>query len=490
MRTQWENIFEAIDEGVIALDRDGRFLYANASGAAVFGTAPDRLVGRRLAEFTQEEATATLAGIIEHTAEDVRSAQIEVYAPRTGRWHAVRSYPAPSGVTVFLQDITDRKLAEDALRVSEAKFAGIVNISADAIISIDADQRIVHFNKGAEEIFGWKASEMIGQTLDPLIPERFRHGHPQQIRNFAASPVAARRMGERREIAGLRSNGEEFPAEASISKISVGDQRIFTVVLRDVSERKQREETYRRLYKDAQHAIAARDDVLSFVSHDLGNPLAAVRIASAVLLKRVQPDDPDYVHVAGIREAVEQAQRLIRDLLDIQKIEAGKLPLHFEKVDVGALINEAVQSLRPLIEDRGLRLTHDVPPDLPRVEADHDRVLQVLGNLLGNAAKFSPAGGTVAIAATLQQHEVVVSMRDEGPGIAEEDLPHIFDRYFQAQKLGKVGHGLGLSIVQAIARAHGGRTWAESTLGEGSTFHFALPLEVPTPAPGEPAPEV
>ena len=479
MPTQWERIFESVDEGVIALDAEGRFLYANAFGAAVFGTEPDRLVGRMVADFTRQEATATLAGIIERTAEDVGSAQVEVYAPLTGKWHAVRSYRAASGVTVFLQDITDRKLAEDALRVSEAKFAGIVDISADAIISIDADQRIVHFNKGAEEIFGWKAAEMIGQTLDRLIPERFRAGHPRQIRNFAASPVAARRMGERREIAGLRRNGAEFPAEASISKISIGDQRIFTVVLRDVSERKEREETYRRLYKEAQRAIAARDDVLSFVSHDLGNPLAAVRIASAVLLKRVQPEDPDYVHVAGIREAVEQAQRLIRDLLDIQKIEAGKLPLHFETLDIGTLIDDAVQSLRPLIDERELRIERKAGSDRARAEADRERVLQALTNLLGNAVKFSPPGGTIAVAAAQQGDEVVLSIRDAGPGIAADDLPHIFDRYFQAQKRGKVGHGLGLSIVQAIARAHAGRAWAESTPGVGSTFYFALPTAAP-----------
>lgn len=476
MAAEWEKIFEAIDEGVLALDHEGRFVYANAYGAAVFGTDPAGLVGRELTAFTKQEATATLAGIIEHSAEDVHSAQFEVFAPLTGKWHAVRSHPSVAGVTVFLQDITDRRLAEDALRVSEAKFAGIVNISADAIISIDADQRIIHFNNGAEEIFGWKAAEMIGQTLDRLIPERFRAGHPHQIRTFAASPVAARRMGERREIAGLRRTGEEFPAEASISKISVGDQRIFTVVLRDVSERKQREEMYRHLYRDAQRAIAARDDVLSFVSHDLGNPLAAIRIASAVLLRRVQPEDPDYVHVAGIREAVEQAQRLIRDLLDIQKMEAGKLALHFESVDIATLVDEAIQSLRPLIEERKLRLIREVPEDVPRPEADRDRVLQALGNLLGNAVKFSPPGGTVSVAVAVQQEEVVVSIRDEGPGIAAADLPHIFDRYFQAQKSGKVGHGLGLSIVQAIARAHAGRAWAESTVGAGSTFHFALPL--------------
>ncbi|MGQ0560425.1 MAG: PAS domain-containing sensor histidine kinase [Gemmatimonadota bacterium] len=472
----WERIFEAIDEGLIALDRQGTFLYANVAGAAVFGEPPDRLAGRRITDFTHSHETATLAGIIAHTLEDARPAQVEVYSPPQQKWHAVRSYPAPGGVTVLLQDITDKKIAEDALRVSEAKFAGIVNISADAIISIDADQRIIHFNSGAEEIFGWSASEMIGDTLDVLIPERFRASHPQQIRNFAASPVDARRMGERREISGLRRNGEEFPAEASISKLTVGDQRIFTVVLRDVSERKQREETYRRLYEEAQRAVAARDDVLSFVSHDLGNPLAAIRIATAVLLKRIDPEDPDFKQVAGIREAIEQAQGLIRDLLDIQKAEAGKLALHFEKLDIDQLIDESIQALRPMIDEKSVRIAREIAREVPRVEADRDRILQVLSNLLGNAVKFSPAGGSVVVNTAQNEWEVVVSIHDRGPGISADDLPHIFDRYFQARKAGKVGHGLGLSIVQAITKAHGGRVWAESALGEGSTFYFSLPL--------------
>lgn len=355
-------------------------------------------------------------------------------------------------------------------------FERILDISADAIITIDERHRIIHFNKGAEEIFGWTADEMIGQTLDALLPERFRAGHDRHISSFAASPVEARRMGERREIAGLRRDGVEFPAEASISKLGEPGNRIYTVVLRDASERKRSEERLQSLYEEAQRAIAARDDVLSFVSHDLGNPLAAIKVTTAVLLKRMDATGSESKHVLGIREAVEQAQRLIRDLLDIQKVEAGKLVLHFESVSLPALVSEAVSALRPLIDEKAVKIVENVAADVPRIEADRDRILQVLSNLLGNAVKFSRASGSVVVTISSSPHEAVVSVRDQGPGIPPAELPYVFDRYWQAKKTGKVGHGLGLSIVQAITKAHGGRVGAESTPGAGSNFFVALPI--------------
>ncbi|MEX1183172.1 MAG: PAS domain-containing sensor histidine kinase [Gemmatimonadota bacterium] len=484
MPLHWEQVFDAIAEGLLALGRNGMIEYANAAGAATFGcTSAAELRGRQISEFLRDPATAGLADLITLALEEERPAEAELFLSDRGRWMAVRSYPAPGGVTVLLQDVTDRRLAEDSLRVSRAKFAGIVNISADAIISIDADHRIIHFNSGAEEIFGWPAADMIGQPLDALIPERFRASHPRHIRNFAASSVEARRMGERREIAALRRNGEEFPAEASISKLSVGDQRVFTVVLRDVTDRKRREATYRRLYEEAQRAVAARDDVLSFVSHDLGNPLAAIRIATAVLLKRVDPHGDEGRHIVGIREAVEQAQRLIRDLLDVQKAETGKLTLHLEQVDIHQIIDDAIHALQPLIDDRSIRVTCNVTAAL-RADCDPDRMTQVLTNLVGNAVKFSPAGSAVVISAAGEAGDVIIAVRDEGPGIAADELPHIFDRFFQARQAVKVGHGLGLSIVQALTKAHGGRVWVESRLGEGSTFFVGLPVVPPTATPG------
>ena len=138
-------------------------------------------------------------------------------------------------------DTSDAAAAERALRISEAKFAGIVAISADAIISVDSAQRIINFNRGAEQIFGWTEAEALGQPLDILLPHRYRETHRLHIERFGESPVAARRMGERQQIAGLRKSGEEFPAEASISKIDVEGQRVFTVVLRDITARRNAE---------------------------------------------------------------------------------------------------------------------------------------------------------------------------------------------------------------------------------------------------------
>ena len=355
-------------------------------------------------------------------------------------------------------------------------YEGIINISADAIISIDEDHRIVLFNKGAEDIFGWTAAEMMGQTLDAMIPQRFRPGHPRHVDEFAASPIQARRMGERREIAAVRKSGEEFPAEASISKVNIDGRRIYTVVLRDVTERHRREEELRRLFEEAQRAIAARDDVLSFVSHDLGNPLAAIRVATAVVMKRIPRDDPAYPHIAGIREALEQAQRLIRDLLDVQKAEAGRLVLHLESIDLRVVLDECLGTLQHTIDEKQINLHHIMLDTLPPIHGDPDRVTQIATNLLGNAVKFSPEGGTIEIRATHEDNRVVVAISDQGPGIAPDELPYIFDRYWQAKKMGKVGHGIGLSIVQALTRAHGGEAWAESIVSKGSTFFFSLPI--------------
>lgn len=476
---QWDRVFDRISEGLLVVDASGTVVYANQTVSGLFGKPLKPLTGRHIGDFADRGPTASLASLILHSLQDDRPAEIEQFNQETRRWYSVRSYPSESGLMVLLQDITDKKLAEDSLRVSEAKFAGIVNISADAILSVDIDQKIIHFNSGAEEIFGWSAVDIVGKSLDLLIPHRFRAEHPQHIRNFAASSVDARRMGERREISGLRRNGEEFPAEASISKLNVGDQRVFTVVLRDVTERKRLEQTYRRLYEEAQRAVAARDDVLSFVSHDLGNPLAAIRITTAVLLKQMDASEPAGRHVAGIREAVDQAQRLIRDLLDVQKLEAGKLVLQTGRVDIDPLIDETIHGLRPLVDEKNLHIVREAASPAAKVIADPDRISQVISNLLGNALKFSPPDGTVTITSERQGEEIIVSVSDEGPGINESDIPHIFDRYWQAKQSGKVGHGIGLSIVQAIAKAHGGRTWVESTLGTGSTFFFALPVAEP-----------
>ncbi|HKP74684.1 MAG TPA: ATP-binding protein [Longimicrobiaceae bacterium] len=229
----------------------------------------------------------------------------------------------------------------------------------------------------------------------------------------------------------------------------------------------------------AEAAVRARDEVLRIVAHDIGNSLSAVKI-HALVLERTLPGDDSEAHkrTAAIRDLTAQMDRLRQDLLDVAAIEAGRLSVEPVPTDVGEVLRDAVEALSALASQKGAALSAEVAPGLPRVPADRERVLQVLANLGGNAVKFTAAGGSVVLSAERDEAGGVrVSCADTGPGIAAEDLPHVFDRFWQARSTRRAGAGLGLAIAKGIVEAHGGAITAESTVGQGSTFAFTLPGE-------------
>src|SRR5690606_447608 len=212
-----------------------------------------------------------------------------------------------------------------------------------------------------------------------------------------------------------------------------------------------------RLYREARRAIEARDDILAIVSHDLGNPLSAIRIGTSLLLRHLPREElgsAGVQHLEGIRQSVEQMERLIQNLLEVKRIEAGP----------AALAAAAVEALATVAADRKLALENHVPEDAPPVLADRERVLQVFSNLIGNAIKFTPEGGRITIGAAVEGAELRFSVADTGIGISAEHLPHIFDRFWQARRPRPEGHGigLGLAIVKGIVEAHGGTIHVES----------------------------
>lgn len=386
-----------------------------------------------------------------------------------------------SGVMIEGRDITPRRAAEDALRLSEFRFSGIVDIAADAIVSVDEDQVITLFNQGAERMFGYTAAEVIGKPLDVLIPHDVRELHRHHLREFTKSPIRARRMGERSEVRGLRKSGEEFPAEASISKLDVEGRRVYTAVMRDVSERRSAEQERARLYAEAQQAIRARDDVLSIVSHDLRNPLSVIGMCASAIEDFMPTPDPRISDlVATIQSSADWMNRLIEDLLDVTRVEAGRLQLHRRPEDLLRVIAEAVTMLQPAVAGKSISLREEIPEYLPRADVDAPRMIQVLQNLVSNAVKFTSPGGEIAIQATAKDGEARIAVSDTGIGIPPDDLPRLFDRFWQATGSRRGGAGLGLAIAKGIIEAHGGRIWVESEVGRGSTFTFALPvLEAP-----------
>ena len=540
----------------------------------------------------------------------------------------------------------DRYSSDRALRASEARLAGIIAIAADAIICLDEAQRIVLYNDGAQRVFGWWREEVLGKPHDILVPERFRENHRKHLQNFAAAAETSRSMGEHRpEIFGLRKNGEEFPAEAAVSKLNVEGGWLFTLVLRDITEQKRIEheqvflaeigavfatsldsertlgniarvalrefadfclidfadeqgdlrrlevgtsdpdkagiaealkrfpvdrgrphlswailqskapqlmaevtpETIRaiaqndenrrlleeiaptsmmgvpltvhgrllgalvvascrpgrryvaadlhlleevgrraalalenaRLYRAAEQAVHTRDQVLGIVAHDLRNPLDTI-LMQATLLRR-RGGEPE-----RIERAASRINRLIQDLLDVTRMEAGRLSIDPVRVQARQVISESLEAQQALISRSSLEAQLDVKPELPEIWADRDRLLQVFENLIGNAAKFTATGGRITIGARPREEEVLFWVADTGIGIPADDLPHIFDRFWQARKAERRGAGLGLPIVKGVVEAHGGHVWVESAPGRGSTFYFTVPAAPPTvERPGE-----
>jgi PAS domain S-box-containing protein len=353
-------------------------------------------------------------------------------------------------------------------------FSGFLAILADAVIAVDEEQRIIFFNEGAERIFGYTADDVGGKPLAMLLPERFQKAHRGHVRGFGAAHGRARLMGERQEISGRRKNGEEFPAEASIQHISLGGRSVYAAVLRDVSARQRAEETLHQ-------AIRARDDMMGIVSHDLRNPASAVKmLAGSILAEAETRELPEDVteRVAVMRQAAMQIDSLIQDLLDVTRIEAGRLTVSPRNVSPKPLVEAALYAMRTLADSGGVELEARFVEPLPEVHADPERVTQLLSNLVGNALKFTAAGGRVLVEVQSHGDGVMVSVTDSGEGIAADQLPYVFERFYQgsgSREGARHGAGLGLPISRGIVEAHGGTIAIESAPGRGTTVRFTLP---------------
>ena len=229
-------------------------------------------------------------------------------------------------------------------------------------------------------------------------------------------------------------------------------------------------------YEEARRAIEVREQVLKIVSHDLRNPLHTIAMSTDLLLDGVGSEEQWKRHATIIRRAGDRMNRLVKDLLDVAKLESGGLSIQPRLINASALLTEAEEMLRPLAAEKSMSLVVSVAEELS-VFADSGRVLQVLSNLVGNAIKFTPAGGHITISAHGITSGIQIDVEDTGSGIAPEQLPHIFGVFWQADPGDRRGIGLGLTISKAIVEAHGGRLWVESEVGRGTTCHFTLKRE-------------
>jgi len=352
----------------------------------------------------------------------------------------------------------------------------------EGITVLDGEGRMIYANDAAGLIVGFASGAEAVRASREEVLRRFHMwdetGRPLQIHELPADNALRGQRDKKLVRYRAVDGGQERWVLVEAVPISDNRGRIERVVniLHDMTNQRRVEMENERLVGEAQEAVRSREDLLAIVSHDLRNPLGVVLASTSLLLKsNLPPDKQERARrqVEAIQRAGNRMNRLIRDLLDFASIQAGRLSVSLRPQDVAAMVTEVLDVMEPLASPKGQHLVADVAPGLA-IRCDHDRVIQLFSNLVGNAIKFTPDGGTITVRAVSESDGVRFSVSDTGPGIPREELAHVFDRYYQAQRKNRDGIGLGLSIARGIVEAHGGRIWAESEEGKGSTFSFTL----------------
>ncbi|MDT8367817.1 MAG: ATP-binding protein [Longimicrobiales bacterium] len=377
----------------------------------------------------------------------------------------------------LVEDARERQA--EALRVRR-ELDAVFDATADALLEVDADGRILRINPATTRLLGWSEEDARGESIERLLL-----GAPDRRGEIPDIVDAVRRRrevdGEEGEIRTRR--GRTIPVLWSTRRLTEGGVgRGVVVTLTDLTEIQQTTEALRR-------AVKAREETLAVVSHDLRSPLSTVQAVGELLLEVPVDDEKRQAHLTNLLRAAGRMNHLIRDLLDIARIDAGVLSVRAVEVGVPELLQAARDALVERTERAGIELlTRDEVPDI-RVAADADRVLQVWENLVGNALRHAGGGGRIELAARPRSDVVEFSVSDSGSGIPEDELPHLFDRFWRADLPRRDGAGLGLAIVRGIVEAHGGEVGVENLERGGARFHFTLP-RAPTPSTrGDPRPD-
>ena len=404
----------------------------------------------------------TASGSTEIAVEAMKEG-LDDYVAKTPRHYARLPYA--------LAACLDRRRAER----DRAQLAAVVESSDDAIIGMAPDGTVTTWNDGAARLLGYTSQEILGQAIDRIIPADLWEAEKATL----ARIVRGERV-DHYETIRVSKDGRTIPVSVRLSPILNRDGRLIGIskIARDITERKQVEEAFRL-------ADRRKDAFLATLAHELRNPLAPIRYATRLLEPGVPPQmASDARHM--IDRQLAQMAHLLDDLLDVSRLTRGVLEIDYEQLDLREVIESAVASVRPLTEAARQEVTVSLPTEPLSVSGDAVRLAQIVGNLLHNATKYTPADGHITVTASSPNGEAVISVRDDGIGIASEALPTLFEVFVQLEAPGTRsagGLGIGLSLARDLVRLHGGRIEAHSAgPGLGSEFIVRLPRAQETPA--------
>lgn len=499
---QWRATFDAISDPIFLLDQEQRVLRCNRASTTLLGLSFQEILGGDF-EALLHASLGLNAGQPGETLLGARTATTQKCGDR---WFSLSSDPILDeqelviGSVHILIDITkqmrreqsQRILAEAGARlVGSLEYEDTLERAAHVGCPELAQEDRLYIEEGKTprlvRVHGSDCESPPAETSPALEAEWLhcanrviRSGQPEVSKaRFLPDPCTSSE-GERSYMCvPLEARGQTFGALLMIAAPDRTFDQDDLELGKDLGRRAASAIDNARLYHSAQNAIQTRDAFLAAVSHDLRNPLTTVLMATTSLLRNNLPG-PEGERTARVVERIQrsadQMEHLIRDLLDLASLEAGRLIMEPHPHPIDALIRDTIEQFQLLAERKSLRLEMARLPSPLEATFDRERILQVFSNLLGNSLKFTPAGGSIVIWVEKRSDELLFAVQDSGIGIPESRLPFLFDRYWQAPETARQGAGLGLSIAKGIVEAHGGRMWAESSVGVGSQFMFTLPL--------------
>jgi len=461
-------LFESlVGYAIIAADFDGNIIAYNEGARQIYGYTPEEVIGKQeIQTFFPREFIE--AGKLQRIIDDLIEKERFSYEGEKVRKHGER-FPAQMlftltkdkndkavGFIEIVEDITARKRAEEAPRDSEANFRNIITENADGIIIVNRSGFVLFVNQATESLFGHKGEELIGSL-------------------FGFPTVA----GETTEVDIIRKGREARVAEMRVVEIEWEEETSYLASIRDITERKHMEEALRKEREQLERQDKERLEFIGVISHELKTPLTSLIASSSLLSEELSggPANPQVMLVGNIENAARSMDDRLSELLNLAKMGISKLTINLSPLDIRQLLEQTVSQFNPIAQKRDQTLALEPLSSLPKVNADAQRLEQVLLNLLTNASKFSPEGGKIAVRASIQDANVRVEVEDNGPGIPQGVQERVFELYYRTESDRQriPGLGLGLALSKRLVEEQGGRLWLNSELGKGSIFSFSLP---------------
>lgn len=484
----FKDLFDNTSDLIHFLDIDAKIELVNSAWLSTLGYELHEIVGKSIFNFihpdytqdykTRRERIISMGNADVFSTAFITNKKETIYAE--GQISVNRSPHKSLYTRGVFKNVSGSIIYETKLFESESRLKALFTSAPDGVIIINEDQVILDWNTKAEKIFGYKAEEVVGNLMsETIIPHKYREAHKRGMQHFLETGVGPV-LNKTIEITALHKAGHEFFINLSISNVLLKGKWIFIGFLSDITERKRTEEQLIRKEAELLQSKVLeerKDEFISIASHELKTPLSTIKAFTQIAIASCD-NNPDKVkpYLEKINHYTDKLSELVNELLDVSKIEAGKLKIDTLPVELSSFLKDSIQAVQHIIPDHKI-LVREIKEAIVAIDAG--RLEQVITNLLGNAAKYSPGKNEIYVNTELNNGSVIVSVTDLGIGIPQKKLDKVFTRFYRVNEHDNQfsGLGIGLYISAEIIKQHGGKIWAESTEGSGSTFYFSLPLQ-------------